>query len=101
MTGSYELTGERVKFGQTAATQMACLNPTDTERPFRETLTGATRLSIVRGGAWRSDAQLDGRAIDLQTEPASLAKLRAALLSGFVANLAEDALGREYNSPIP
>jgi heat shock protein HslJ len=47
VTGGYELTGERVKFGQTAATQMACLNPTDTERPFRDALTGATRLSIV------------------------------------------------------
>ena len=47
VTGGYELTGERVKFGQSASTQMACLNPTETERPFHAAMTGATRLAIA------------------------------------------------------
>ena len=47
MTGSYELKGDAITFGQMAGTQMACLNTAEIERPFREALKGATRLMVV------------------------------------------------------
>jgi heat shock protein HslJ len=47
MVGSYQRDGDRVTFGQVAATQMACLNPTGTEAPFRAALSKTTRLSLV------------------------------------------------------
>jgi heat shock protein HslJ len=47
LTGSYQLNGDRVTFGQMAETRMACLNPTGTEGPFRDALKNATRLTIV------------------------------------------------------
>ena len=48
IAGTYELNGDRVTFGQMAGTQMACLNPSGTEGPFRAALKNASRL--VRGG---------------------------------------------------
>lgn len=47
ITGSYELNGDRVTFGQMAGTQMACLNPSGTEQPFRAALKSAARLAIA------------------------------------------------------
>jgi len=46
ITGTYQLTGEHVTFGQIAATQMACLDST-TEEPFRKALSNASRLTIA------------------------------------------------------
>jgi putative lipoprotein len=45
--GSYVLTGDGIKFGALAGTQMACPNTADTERGLRKALSGATRWSIV------------------------------------------------------
>ena len=47
LAGSYQLNGDRVTFGQMAGTQMACLNPSGTEGPFREALKNAARLTIA------------------------------------------------------
>ena len=47
ITGSFQLTGERVTFGQLAGTQMACVNAgAQTEGPFRNAVNTATRLTI-------------------------------------------------------
>jgi heat shock protein HslJ len=48
ITGSYQLSGERVTFGQMAATQMACVNTEAIERPFQDALKNATRLTVSR-----------------------------------------------------
>jgi heat shock protein HslJ len=48
LTGTYRLDGERVGFGQMASTQMACLNSSGTEGPFRDALKNATRLTVTR-----------------------------------------------------
>src|SRR5262245_36069262 len=48
LTGSYQLNGDRVTFGQMAGTQMACLNPSGTEGPLRDALTNASRLTVAR-----------------------------------------------------
>jgi putative lipoprotein len=47
LIGSYELTGDAIKFGALAGTQMACQNTADTERGLHKALSGATRWSIV------------------------------------------------------
>jgi heat shock protein HslJ len=47
ITGTYQLSGDRVTFGQMATTQMACLNSPGTEGPFRDALKNATRLSVA------------------------------------------------------
>jgi heat shock protein HslJ len=47
ITGTYQLNGDRVTFGQMVGTQMACLNPSGTEDPFRDVLKSATRLTIA------------------------------------------------------
>jgi putative lipoprotein len=47
MTGSYELKGDVVTFGQMVGTQMACLNTGEIERAFRDALKGASRLMIA------------------------------------------------------
>jgi heat shock protein HslJ len=47
LTGTYQLKGDRVAFGQMAGTQMACVNPDGTEGPFRDALKSATRLTIA------------------------------------------------------
>ena len=44
--GSYQRDGDRVTFGQVAGTQMACLNPTGMEAPFRTALGKTARLSL-------------------------------------------------------
>ena len=46
LTGSYQLNGDRVTFGQMIGTQMACLNPGGTEGPFRDALN-ASRLTVA------------------------------------------------------
>jgi heat shock protein HslJ len=46
VTGSYELTGKRVRFGRLAGTQMACVNSPGTERPSRDALSAAARVII-------------------------------------------------------
>lgn len=48
LTGTYELTGDAIKFGRMAATQMACPD-TDatTERAFRDALQNASRLKVA------------------------------------------------------
>ena len=47
LTGSYQLKGDIVSFGQMAATQMACINAGETEGPARDALKSAARLTIV------------------------------------------------------
>ncbi|HYS17927.1 MAG TPA: META domain-containing protein, partial [Candidatus Binatia bacterium] len=47
LIGSYELTGDAIKFGALAGTQMACPNTADTERGLRKALSGASRWSIA------------------------------------------------------
>jgi putative lipoprotein len=47
LTGTYTLAGDRVTLGQMAGTQMACLNPPGTERPFRNALAAATRVTLA------------------------------------------------------
>jgi putative lipoprotein len=47
VTGSYELRGDVVTFGQMASTQMACLNTGGIDRGFRDALKGASRLTIA------------------------------------------------------
>lgn len=47
LTGSYQLNGDRVTFGQMIGTQMACLNPGGTEVPFRDALMNASRLTVA------------------------------------------------------
>jgi putative lipoprotein len=45
--GSYTLSGDGIKFGALAGTQMACPDTVDTERGFRKALNGAARWSIA------------------------------------------------------
>jgi putative lipoprotein len=45
--GGYVLTGDGIKFGALAGTQMACPDTADTERGLRKALSGATRWSIA------------------------------------------------------
>jgi heat shock protein HslJ len=47
ITGSYQLKGDRVTFGQIVGTQMACVNAVDIERPFRDALKSASRLTVT------------------------------------------------------
>jgi putative lipoprotein len=47
LTGSYQLKGDGVTFGQMAGTRMACLNPSGTEGSFRDALKNAARLVVV------------------------------------------------------
>jgi heat shock protein HslJ len=42
LTGSYELSGGRLKFGQMAGTMMACLEGGETERAFLDALGRVT-----------------------------------------------------------
>src|SRR5262245_7848453 len=46
-SGSYQLHGDRVTFGQMAATLMACVDSSATEEPFRNALKNASRLTIA------------------------------------------------------
>ena len=45
--GSYTLTGDAIKFGALAGTEMACPDTADTERGLRKALSGAARWSIA------------------------------------------------------
>ncbi len=47
ITATYDLRGDRVTFRQGAATQMACLNTSGIEQPFRDALTKAARLTVA------------------------------------------------------
>lgn len=47
LTSTYQLSGDRVAFRQMAGTQMACVNPSGTEGPFRDALKSATRLTVA------------------------------------------------------
>lgn len=47
LTGTYQLNGDRVTFAQMVGTQMACLNPSGTEGPFRDALKSASRITIA------------------------------------------------------
>jgi heat shock protein HslJ len=47
MSGTYELKGDAIKFGQMMGTLMACPNTGDVDRLFREALASASRLSVV------------------------------------------------------
>jgi putative lipoprotein len=47
ITGSYELKGDGITFGQMAGTQMACPDSADIERGVRAALTGASSWVIV------------------------------------------------------
>ena len=46
LTGSFQLKGDRVTFGQMAGTMMACVNSSGTEEPFHAALKNATRLTL-------------------------------------------------------
>ncbi len=56
LTGTYQLNGDRVAFGQMAGTQMACVNPGGTESPFRDALKSATKLTVAGDRLELSDA---------------------------------------------
>ncbi len=56
LTGTYQLNGDRVAFGQMAGTQMACVNPGGTEGPLRDALKSATRLTVAGDRLELSDA---------------------------------------------
>jgi putative lipoprotein len=45
--GSYTMSGDGIKFGALAGTQMACPDTADTERGLRRALSGAARWSIA------------------------------------------------------
>jgi heat shock protein HslJ len=45
--GAYTLSGDGIKFGALAGTQMACPDTADTERGLRKALSGAARWSIT------------------------------------------------------
>jgi heat shock protein HslJ len=47
MTGTYQLKGDQLTFGQMAATQMACLKRSGTEGPIREALKNTSRFTIA------------------------------------------------------
>jgi putative lipoprotein len=47
ITGSYQLSGDRITFGPIAGTQMVCLNPSGTEGPLRDALKSATKLTVA------------------------------------------------------
>ena len=48
ITGTYQLKGDAVTFGQTAATRMACIDAAaDIERAFRDAVKRAMRLTIA------------------------------------------------------
>ncbi len=49
LVGSYQLTGEAIKFGQLAGTQMACPDSGETERAFRAALGNAKRYRLIGG----------------------------------------------------
>ena len=48
LTGSYELTGDRLTFGTMAGTMMACPSGMDTERAFLDALHKASTTKIIR-----------------------------------------------------
>ena len=57
ITGTYELKGDAVTFGQMAGTQMACIDAAaDVERAFREALKSTTRLTVAGDRLELSDA---------------------------------------------
>ena len=56
LSGTYELEGDVVKFGQMAGTQMACIDAAaEVERAFREALNTATQLTFAGGRLELSD----------------------------------------------
>lgn len=57
VSGSYQLNGDHVTFGQVAATQMACIKSSGTEEPFREALKDAARLTVEGGRLELFDAK--------------------------------------------
>jgi hypothetical protein len=54
IAGRYQLKGDAVTFAQMVGTQMACVNPSGTEGPFRSALKSAARLTIA--GNWRTSS---------------------------------------------
>ena len=62
VTGSYQLKGDAVKFGQLAGTQMACINIGEIDRTFREAVNTCDPLDGRRRspGAVRCDGQAGG-----------------------------------------
>jgi heat shock protein HslJ len=47
IVGTYALNDDRVTFGQMLGTEMACLNPSGIEQPFRDALQSAARLRLT------------------------------------------------------
>jgi len=72
LTGTYQLDGERVAFGQMASTQMLCLNSSGTEDPFRDALKNATRLTVTRERMELFDATGTRLAVFSSESPASV-----------------------------
>jgi heat shock protein HslJ len=84
VTGSYQLAGDRVTFGQVAATQMACLHSSGTEEPFREALKNAARLTVEGDRLELFDAkgtQLAAFVAVSKTSTSSLPRLLASLMA--------------------
>jgi heat shock protein HslJ len=91
ITGTYELKGDAVTFGQVVGTQMACINTAaEIERAFRGALKDATRLTIVGDrlqlfdatgkqlAAFTAQAQTSSTAPGLDGTSWQLVKFRAA-----------------------
>lgn len=47
ITGSYQLKGDQMTFGQMVGTHIACLDPSGIAGPFRDALKSATRLTVA------------------------------------------------------
>ena len=56
VTGSYQLKGDVVRFGQLAGTQMACVNIGEIDRTFAQAVSSATRLTVAGDRLELSDA---------------------------------------------
>jgi heat shock protein HslJ len=54
-TGSYELKGDAITFGQLASTQMACADIGDVDRAFRDALKSTKRITAVADRLQLSD----------------------------------------------
>lgn len=55
-TGSYELKGDAITFGQLAATQMACVDIGEIDRAFGDALKNARKMTVVADRLQLSDA---------------------------------------------
>jgi heat shock protein HslJ len=91
-TGSYQLLGDTVTFGQMAGTQMACIDASaEIQRAFREVLKRANLLTVTgerlvlfntagnQIAVFTAGAQTSGATIPLREHPGNSSSSRAAM----------------------